>query len=75
MFIPWLRSGGGEEGMCARLVCENQDFSVFACLFFPLTAIRVAYFAHGCGAVSLVNVRTMVLENPRVSSLEVGRVK
>jgi hypothetical protein len=33
MFIPWLRSGG-EEGMCARLVCENQDFFVFACLFF-----------------------------------------
>ncbi len=51
---------------------------IFLCLhvfFFPLTAVRMAYFAHGFGAVSLVNVHTMVLENPRVSSLEVGRVK
>jgi hypothetical protein len=67
--------GGNEEGICTSLICENQDFSVFACLFFPLTAVRMAYFAHGCGAVSLVNVHTMVLENPRVSLLEVGRVK
>jgi hypothetical protein len=35
--------GGDEEGICTSLICENQDFSVFACLFFPLTAVRMAY--------------------------------
>jgi len=51
MFIPWVwktlgflrwKWGGDEEGICTSLICENQDFSVFACLFFPLTAVRMA---------------------------------
>jgi hypothetical protein len=52
MFIPWFwktlgflrwKWGGDEEGICTSLICENQDFSVFAYLFFPLTAVRMAY--------------------------------
>jgi hypothetical protein len=50
---------------------------IFLCLhvFFPSDCCQNGLFAHGCGDVSLVNVHTMVFENPRVSSLEVGRVK
>jgi hypothetical protein len=47
---------------------------IFLCLyvFFSSDCSQKGLFCSWIGPVSFVNVHTMVLENPRVSSLEVG---
>ncbi len=47
---------------------------IFLCLhvFFSSDCSQKGLSCSWIGAVSFVNVHTMVLENPRVSSLEVG---